>query len=449
MKALVYTRVSTQGQKEGYSLETQKEACLKKAEELGAKEIIYLEDTYTGIEIERPALASLRELALKKAIDLIVIYDPDRLSRNLFDLLLLTSEIDKCQVKLVFVNFSWESTPLGKLFLELRGAIAEFEHALIRERTLRGKRKKAENGRLPGFVKPYGYCFDKETDSLRIVEYEAKMVEYIFTEYLKGFDSGMSLAKKLNQKQIKAPLGKNWHASTVLRILSNPTYLGVLDIGSISVAVPQIIQKEVFLKAQKQKESNKKTAKRKTKNEYLLQNLLYCHLCGAKIKVNSHYVRGKCYSYYICSWQRLKKCQIRPYSTVKLDNLIWKEFVFHFEKRLPEYISYVKKIQQDNLQAEFTKREKALQDLKSKEKRILGYLLSGIIKYNIYREEQQNVEIEIENLNKELAALSKMSGTEVVRENPILNNKYKKQILELFVDKVELASDEVLIWALF
>lgn len=448
MKALVYTRVSTQGQKEGYSLETQKEACLKKAEELGAKEIIYLEDTYTGIEIERPALASLRELALKKAIDLIVIYDPDRLSRNLFDLLLLTNEIDKCQVELVFVNFNWESTPLGKLFLELRGAIAEFEHALIRERTLRGKRKKAEAGSLPGFVKPYGYCFDKETDSLKVLECEAKVVEYIYIEYLKGFDSGMSLAKKLNQKQIKAPLGKNWHASTVLRILSNPTYLGVLDIGGITVEVPQIIPNEVFLNVQKQKESNKKIAKRKTKNEYLLQNLLYCHLCGAKIKANSHYVRGKCYSYYSCSGRKLKICQLRPYSTVKLDNLIWKEFVFHFEKKLPEYIGYVKKRQQDNLQAEFSKREKALQDLKNKEKKLLGYLLSGIIKDNIYREEQQNVELEIMNLNKELASLSKKIGTQTAIAKPILNGQYKKQILELFVDKIESAPDEVLIWAL-
>ncbi len=448
MKALVYTRVSTQGQKGGYSLETQKEACLKKAEELGAKEIIYLEDTYTGMEIERPALATLRELALKKAIDLIVIYDPDRLSRNLFDLLLLTSEIDKCQVELAFVNFSWESTPLGKLFLELRGAIAEFEHALIRERTLRGKRKKAEAGSLPSFVKPYGYRFDRETDSLMIVDFEAKVVEYIFLEYLKGFDSGMSLAKKLNQKQIKAPWGKNWHASTVLRILSNPTYLGVLDVGGIAVEVPQIIQNEVFLNAQKQKESNKKTAKRKTKNEYLLQNQLYCHLCGAKIKVNSHYVRGKCYSYYICSGQRQKKCHLRPYSTVKLDNLIWKEFIFRFENKLPEFMQHEKKRQQDNLQAEFIKRENELQALHNKEKKLLGYLLSDIIKDNIYREEQQNVEIKIENLNKELAALSIKVETEIAIAKPILNDKSKKQTLELFIDKIELATDEVLIYAL-
>ena len=118
MKALVYTRVSTLGQKEGYSLETQREACEEKAREMGASEIIVLEDTFTGIALERPALKELRELVFQGQVQMVVAYDPDRLSRNLADLLLITNELDRLNVNLYFVNFAWESTPLGRLFLE-------------------------------------------------------------------------------------------------------------------------------------------------------------------------------------------------------------------------------------------------------------------------------------------------------------------------------------------
>ena len=292
MRVLIYTRVSTQGQKEGYSLESQKSACLKKAEELSAEVIYHLEDTYTGAELERPALNQLRELVQSRQIDAVICLDPDRLSRNLADLLLLTSEMDRSNVELVFVNFTWESTPLGRLFLEMRGAIAEFEHALIRERTLRGKRQKAREGRLPSFVEPYGYRFNPKDDCLNVVQREAAVVSYIFREYNRGCNSGRILAEKLNKQRIPAPSGAKWHPSTVLRILSNRTYLGVLDVGGIEIEVPKLIGEEDFAKAQEIKALNRRRSLRRTKKEYLLQNLLTCSLCGSSLKVSAHCVRG-------------------------------------------------------------------------------------------------------------------------------------------------------------
>ncbi|MGB9859122.1 MAG: recombinase family protein, partial [Moorellaceae bacterium] len=134
-KAIVYARVSTQDQALGFSLATQKELCEKKARDLGATEIEIIEDTYTGTELHRPALDYLRRQVSERQVQLVVVYDPDRLSRDLTDLLLLCREFDGAGVRLEFVNFDWERTPQGMLFLQMRGAFAQFEHALIKERT--------------------------------------------------------------------------------------------------------------------------------------------------------------------------------------------------------------------------------------------------------------------------------------------------------------------------
>jgi len=62
--AAIYCRVSTEDQeREGTSLQSQKEACLKKAHELGyevPEEFIFIE-AYSGLTMERPELTRLRQ----------------------------------------------------------------------------------------------------------------------------------------------------------------------------------------------------------------------------------------------------------------------------------------------------------------------------------------------------------------------------------------------------
>jgi len=448
MKALVYTRVSTLGQKEGYSLETQREACEERAKEMGASEIIFLEDTFTGIDLERPALKELRELVFQGKVQMVVAYDPDRLSRNLADLLLITNELDRLNVNLYFVNFTWESTPLGRLFLEMRGAIAEFEHSLIRERTLRGKRKKAESGKLPGFVEPYGYRFDSEEDLLVINEDEAEIVKYIYSQYNKGFYSGETLAKVLNRKGIPAPKGTRWHASTVLRVLANPTYLGLLKIGDCTLKVPCLVTEEEFRQARLQRQKNQKGSPRRTKREYLLQKVLFCGKCGEKMKVSSHIVRGKNYAYYFCPQRQTKKCFLQPYPVMKLDMLIWQEFLNHFNQKVPLLLQQEEELVKERALLDIQGKTSFLNKLRQKEKRLLGLLLAGVINEDCYREELISVETSIEEVQKEIATLSQLKTREFVDFKLDTYQGNKRKVLELFIDKVELFPKEIFIEAL-
>ena len=117
MNVAIYARVSTAKQaKEGYSLETQVEACKKKAIEMGATSIKeYVDDGYSGAYLERPHLDEMRDAVSAKLHDVVIIYDIDRLSRDTMHLLLLTEEIEK-NAKLIYVNSEYNKTPEGRSF---------------------------------------------------------------------------------------------------------------------------------------------------------------------------------------------------------------------------------------------------------------------------------------------------------------------------------------------
>ena len=90
MKSAVYTRVSTDSQEvEGTSLDSQLEACLAKAKELGyeTSEEYTIRETYSGLTLDRPRLSELRQWVRDKEVDAVVAYTLDRLSRDIFTLI--------------------------------------------------------------------------------------------------------------------------------------------------------------------------------------------------------------------------------------------------------------------------------------------------------------------------------------------------------------------------
>jgi site-specific DNA recombinase len=403
MKALVYTRVSTVGQAEGFSLATQREACEKKARELGADEILYLEDTYTGIELDRPAMNQLREHVRNRDVDLIVVYDPDRFSRDLNDLLIVTKEIDRAGISLQFVNFEWQNTPQGILFLQLRGAIAQFEHALIKERTTRGKRKKAAQGKIRCYAKPYGYRFNKETDELEIEPSEAEVVRKMFEWYTRDEEplSSYAIAKKLAEEGIPGPAGKGWLYSSVLRMLKNETYAGILRRKDEQpdwepVRVPPIISRETWEKAQARLNENKRFNPKRTSGEFLVQRLVFCGLCGHTLTVVTRTKDDRSWSYYTCTARYQRKfgkdadftpCKLKPVRTTVLDDLVWEQ-LSTLLKDPNKYVEYLQKQRQADVdlpRRRLEETEKALKHTQAAKERVNKAFFSGYITEEEYK----------------------------------------------------------------
>ena len=148
--AAVYCRVSTDSQeREGTSLQTQLEACLKYCANKNYEVVHRYSETFSGLSLERPELDKLRELVRNEAIEVIVCYSLDRLSRDPGHGVIITQELEKYGVKLETVTEDVDNSELGKLISYIRGYASKVEAQKIRERTMRGKLARAKEGRIP------------------------------------------------------------------------------------------------------------------------------------------------------------------------------------------------------------------------------------------------------------------------------------------------------------
>ncbi|KUJ74541.1 DNA invertase [Thiomicrospira sp. XS5] len=134
-----YARVSTQDQ----NLELQQDALEKEGCEQTFQEKI------TGKNKERPELETCMKML--RDGDVLVVWKLDRLARSLKDLIEIVSELESRGVGFKSLTESIDTTsPGGKLIFHIFGALSEFEHSLIRERTLEGLKAARARGRKGG-----------------------------------------------------------------------------------------------------------------------------------------------------------------------------------------------------------------------------------------------------------------------------------------------------------
>ena len=228
--AAIYCRVSTEDQeREGTSLDSQLKACQDKAYELGYEisEKYTGKETYSGLSLDRPKLAQLRQWVRDKEVDAVVAYTLDRLSRDPVHFIILQEEIERSGVELILVTEDLDNSDVGLLITHIKGYAAKLEAEKIKERTMRGKRERIRNGKLPtGRGVLYGYDYDREhginvaNDKLAIVKMIGQWVieEGIFLN---------EACRRLMEKHIVAPKGGyRWSRGTVGRIMRNPAYAG-------------------------------------------------------------------------------------------------------------------------------------------------------------------------------------------------------------------------------
>ncbi len=133
MKAALYARVSTDKQAEKYGIPSQLEALRKKCTEKGWDPVFdgdkdaFIDDGYSGADLDRPALNRLRQAAKEGRIDMVLCYDPDRLSRKLYHQMILADEFEKQGIKLEFITQEMGTSPEDRMFFNMRGLVAEYE----------------------------------------------------------------------------------------------------------------------------------------------------------------------------------------------------------------------------------------------------------------------------------------------------------------------------------
>jgi DNA invertase Pin-like site-specific DNA recombinase len=107
-------------------------------------------DKTSGKLASRPELDRAL-LSANRAGDQVVVTKLDRLGRSLEHLITLSANLQARGVDLMVLDQGIDtSTAVGKMFFHILGAIAEFEHALISERTRDGLAAARARGRTGG-----------------------------------------------------------------------------------------------------------------------------------------------------------------------------------------------------------------------------------------------------------------------------------------------------------
>lgn len=152
-------QVSTLEQKEhGYSIEEQ-ERKLKSFCEINDWCIsdVFIDAGFSGAKRERPELQ--RMMKDIKRFNLVLVYKLDRLTRNVRDLLDLLEIFEQNNVAFRSATEVYDtSTAMGRLFVTLVGAMAEWERETIRERVMMGKRAAIKQGMI---LTPPPFYYDR------------------------------------------------------------------------------------------------------------------------------------------------------------------------------------------------------------------------------------------------------------------------------------------------
>jgi DNA invertase Pin-like site-specific DNA recombinase len=228
MGAVLYIRVSTDEQvRQGVSLGAQEERLRAYCTMRGLEVVDVIRDegvsAFKHLHTRPGGAALLQAIAAGKAAHVVAL-KLDRLFRNAADALALTEKWNRAGVALHLVDMGGAAmdtaSPTGRMMLTMLAGFAEFERALISERTAQALTYKRDQ-RQAYAPTPYGYR--RKGARLEAHRRELATVERI----RKWAGQGMSfaaIARRLNADAVPTKRGGQWYASTVRYLVRNELY---------------------------------------------------------------------------------------------------------------------------------------------------------------------------------------------------------------------------------
>lgn len=298
LRAAIYARVSSQAQRDRHTIENQ----LRVLPAFVASQGWTLAGTFiddgrsakAGQLDKRDGFAALIAAAERRAFDVLVVVDVDRLTRT-------DSMLERAQILSPFqrlgITIATPSggsldmrTMFGELWITLQALGAAEENRKRAERIKAGKARAIAEGRKPAGPTPYGLAYSRATGWWTIDEDAAPIVREIFRRVADG-ESCVAIAEDLVRRGVPTPKSwrSEWTRVTVYRIVRNRSACGQYEAdkrrGAV-IRVPSIVTEREWQEAQRSLIQCGRRGLRRTKHFYLLEGLATC-VCGAPIGIRS------------------------------------------------------------------------------------------------------------------------------------------------------------------
>jgi site-specific DNA recombinase len=319
MRAAIYARVSTDDQRGNYSIPTQLAECLQHARRSkyvivgdrfvdarmgkdcarGNSSIAAFVDDFTSRELSRPSLDAALVFLETIGFDVLIVHALDRLARDPYIRETLEREFEKRSAKVEYVLGNYDESAEGEVRKDLDATFAKWENAKRVERSMRGKRGKAQRGLFVAGRPPFGFRVDeKALGGLATEPAQIAAVQRIFHAFVLEGQSIGRICQTLTAEKVQ-----NWHSTTkwsrssVAKILSNEIYIGQgyynrhrridrkrFDLRDraewIPFQVAPVIDKAIFKHAQVLLRENRETRRKLARRFYLLSGKVFCETCG-------------------------------------------------------------------------------------------------------------------------------------------------------------------------
>ena len=301
--AVIYARYSSHGQQE-QSIDGQLRVCRQYANTKNLNIVeIYIDRAKTGTSaINRLEFQRMIEDAGKGLFCCVIVYQFDRFARSRYDSIIYKTLLKKHGVRVISAMEPSTDSPDSIIVEGLLESMAEYYSADLSMKARRGIKESIIKKQTIGGRQILGY----KTENKRIVidDSTATIVKEIFKLYSQG-ESITNIVKNLNNLGYRTNKGNQFSKSSLQHMLSNRKYIGEFYFRGelVDDYYPALISKEVFMKVQVIKDSNKHSGSKfsSVNRKYPLSNVLHCGQCGSIMTGTSGNGRNKTYYYYKCS----------------------------------------------------------------------------------------------------------------------------------------------------
>lgn len=237
--AVLMSRVSSEEQARGYSLDVQEESLLKYCTRNNIMVLQKFREDHSAKDFNRPEFKKFLEYAKKNKgrIDLLLITSWDRFSRNITDALLVLRRLKNLGISVQAIEQPIDlSIPENKVVLAMFLAIPEIDNDRRSIKIKQGMRAALKAGRWCRKA-PRGYFNSRDEYNKPIIIPDERItyVKYLFEQVAQG-RTQVNVMRELNKK------GYNLRKSNISKILRNPVYIGKIRVPADGEEPEQFVE---------------------------------------------------------------------------------------------------------------------------------------------------------------------------------------------------------------
>lgn len=351
----IYTRVSTTDQVGGRF-----DSCASQ-EQLGREHIqknahkgyylsrVFTDPAYSGGSLNRPGIKALMQHIEAGGAEVVLIFKFERVLRSTEDWAPFRAFLrkHKCRLESPIEDLA-DVTPMQRFHNNMRANLAEYERDNTSEKVRIKMLEQAKRGLWNTGQVPYGYDYNRETQTLHPNPREAAVVRRIF-ESAAQMVSMTDIANTINAEGHRTKIrvfqrrdgakenvgGNPFRSDHVQKIIRSPIYAGRVRLHGEDFAGKHepIVTRELWSKANaaviKPAKTNRRIERAGDKHFHLLKGLVHCGCCG-RMMIPDHggkrNAQGQAYRYYTCGVHRRYgdhvSCSVRRVPARILENAV-------------------------------------------------------------------------------------------------------------------------------